>query len=154
MSQEESPVICLGYLKGSTWLKLNVEGMGKTRKNKGEHLRGSDQKDANETQELICDWRWSEILTMGSVDRFLRYQGSMGREAEAEMWTQELRVSTVWWMETVTLGNGLESRRAVYTECPTLQDLVRTSMAEHDTTKYLSVEGATENADPTLLLYH
>lgn len=56
MSPEESAVICLGYLKGSTWLKLNVEGMGKTRKNKGEHLRGSDQKDANETQELICGW--------------------------------------------------------------------------------------------------
>lgn len=99
MSPEESAVICLGYLKGSIWLKLNVEGMGKTRKNKGEHLRGSDQKDANETQELICGWRWSEILTMGSVDRFLRYQGSIGREAEAEIWTQELRVSTVWWME-------------------------------------------------------
>ena len=71
MSQEERAVLSLGYLKDSTWLKLNVEEMEKMRKNKGELLRGPDQKDANETQELICFWRQSEMLTMGSVDRFL-----------------------------------------------------------------------------------
>lgn len=41
-------------LKRLYLVKIECEREGSPRKNKGEHLRGSDQKDAKEIPELLC----------------------------------------------------------------------------------------------------
>jgi hypothetical protein len=100
----------------------------------------------------------SEILTMASGGRVLRCQRSMRREAEAEMWTHELRVSTVRWVEVLgdsSIGKwtGLQESSG-HRMCHFARLMMCTAMGGHNVTKYLSIEEAAENANPILLLYH